>query len=63
MKKYLTIKQAAEYSGLSIHTLYRLSSRRELPMLKFGSRILIPLDEFDKWLQKYRVTEKFEGDD
>ena len=46
-KKYLTIKEAAEYSGLSKWTLYRLSCRREIPMLKIGSRVLIPKDEFE----------------
>jgi len=53
-KKYLTIIEASEYSGLSRWTLYRLSSRREIPMLKFGSKVLIPKDDFDTWLENFR---------
>ncbi len=53
-KKYLTITEASAFSGLSKWTLYRHSARREIPMLKFGSRVLIPKDDFENWLEKCR---------
>lgn len=53
-KKYLTIAEAAAYSSLSKWTLYRRSSRREIPMLKYGSKVIIPKEDFEKWLENYR---------
>ena len=53
-KKYLSITETSEYFGLSKWTLYRLSARREIPMLKYGSKILIPIDDFENWLEKFR---------
>ncbi|MGE5443323.1 MAG: helix-turn-helix domain-containing protein [Ignavibacteriales bacterium] len=50
-----SIKEAARASGLSVSLLYKLSARRELPIEKIGSRVLIPRREFDAWLLKHRV--------
>jgi len=60
-KKYITVKEASEYFGLSESTLYHLSARREIPMLKYGSKVLIPMDEFDDWLQIYRCKSNTRG--
>ncbi len=64
-KKYMTITEAAAYSGLSKWTLYRRSSKREIPMLKYGSKVLIPKDEFGDWLEKFRckLNYKIERDE
>ena len=54
-QKYFSIKAAAAYSGLSIHYLYKLTATKSLPMLKVGSRCLLPIADFDKWLEKHRT--------
>ena len=58
LKEYLSIREAAEYSGLSKHYLYKLSAKRALPMLKVGSRNLIPTKCFQAYLEKFRVGNK-----
>lgn len=50
-----SISEAAAVSGLSISKLYKLSARRELPLVKIGSRVLIPRWEFEAWLKKFTV--------
>ncbi len=54
-KRNLNIKEASEYSGLSISYLYKRSAKRDLPILKCGSRVLIPKRDFEAWLEKHRV--------
>lgn len=61
-KKYMTILEASEYCGLSKWTLYRHTSRRDIPMLKYGSKVLIPMDEFDEWLHKYKCKSTTKGE-
>lgn len=57
-KKHLNIQEASIYSGLSTSYLYKKSAQRDLPMLKCGSKVLIPKLEFDKWLDSKRVDIK-----
>jgi len=57
-KEYLSVKQAAEFSGLSKHFIYKKCCMRALPMLKVGSRNLIPTKEFQAWLETFRVNKK-----
>ena len=55
-KKYMSVAEAVAYSGLSIHYLYKLTATKSLPMLKVGSRCLLPISDFDKWLEKHRIN-------
>jgi len=55
-KKYLSIKEAAEFSGLSKWYLYKLSASGELPILKAGSRSLVPKKDFVEYLESKRRT-------
>ena len=53
--KNLTILEAAEIYGISSSTLYKLSAERKIPLLKIGRTVLIPISEFEAWLDKHRV--------
>ncbi len=57
-KTRYSIKEASKASGLSVSTLYKLSSKRKLILEKVGARVLIPKREFEEWLSKHRVTEQ-----
>ena len=59
-KKYMSVAAAAAYSGLSKHYLYRCTSKKSFQFLKVGSRCLIDIEKFDKWLQKHS-TDSGEG--
>jgi len=54
-KQYLSIEEASQLSGLSKWYLYKLSGKRELPMLKVSNRCLLPMEEFRSWLEKHRI--------
>ena len=57
--KCLTIAQAAKVYNISSSTLYKWSARREIPLLKLGSKkVLIPVSEFEAWLRSHRVDGK-----
>lgn len=60
-KQYMSIKEAAEFSGLSKWTLYQYSSRGKLKVLKVGTRTLVPVKDFTEWLESHgRVNNKKE---
>jgi len=54
-KEFLTIMEAARFSGLSESLLYKLSAQRVLPMLKIGAKVILPKTEFEQWLRSHRV--------
>ena len=48
--KYLTVKQIATSFGITPQSVYRILYRtKELESLKFGGRIMINIDEWNKW--------------
>jgi len=57
--KYLRRREAAQYVGLSEHTLNNLAARGEGPrFLKAGKRICVyAIAELDSWLSTARATE------
>jgi len=54
MKKYISITEASEFSGLSKWTLYQYSAQGKLPVLKVGTRTLVSVEEFTKWLEGHK---------
>jgi excisionase family DNA binding protein len=46
----LTLKRAAEESGLSVRTLYNIMGTGELPSVRVGGRRLIPARALEKFL-------------
>ncbi|MCH7950918.1 MAG: helix-turn-helix domain-containing protein [Candidatus Dadabacteria bacterium] len=55
VKKYLSIDEASKTYSLTKSTLYKLSALRRIPLIKLGSRVLIPVADFEKWLDAHRV--------
>jgi excisionase family DNA binding protein len=63
-KQYMSIKEASEFSGLSKWTLYQYSARAKLKVLKVGTRTLVPIKDFQEWLESHeRVNTDKEGSD
>ena len=50
-KSFLTVRQAAETSGLGISTIRLLIRRRQLPAQKVGQRVLIKRSDLEKFLE------------
>ena len=47
----LSIREAAEYLGIGINQAYEAARRREIPTIKIGKRILVPLAALERMLQ------------
>ena len=52
--RYLNIREAGEYLGFSVHTLYSWTSQRVIPFYKRGGRVRFDKAELDKWMQEGR---------
>ena len=48
----ITVPEAAEMLGLSRNFAYELVKQKQLPVVKFGKRLLIPRVALDKMLEK-----------
>ena len=48
----ITVPEAADMLGLSRNFAYELVNRGELPVVKFGKRLLIPRAALEKMLEK-----------
>lgn len=50
-----TVKQVAEYLGVTQRTVYALLRRRKLPALKVGGGWRFKPRELQEWLERQRV--------
>ena len=54
-RRLVNIKEAAEYTGLSVHTLYTMVSQRRIPYVKMGRLTKFDLRLLDEWIAKNTV--------
>jgi excisionase family DNA binding protein len=55
--QYLSLKNLAKYSGLSVNTLRRhidAGPSTALPCYRVGGKILVRRSEFDSWVAQWR---------
>ena len=55
MRRLIAIPEAAEYIGLSRHTLYTMVSQRRVPFVKVGSLVKFDVELLDKWIKQNTV--------
>ncbi len=53
--RYLDISAASAYTSLSERALYHRVSRREIPFIKQGRRILFDRVALDRWMRRVAV--------
>ena len=55
MQRLISINEAAEYTGLSPHTIYTMVSQRRIPYVKVGR--LVKFDEamLQAWIKQHTV--------
>lgn len=57
----LTTAQAAEYMGISMSALYKLTSSKRLPIYKpSGKKVYLKREEIDDYLAKCRISSQEE---
>ena len=54
-RRLLTIQEASQYTGLSVHTLYTMVSQRRIPYVKIGRLVKFEKEQLDKWI-KYQTV-------
>jgi excisionase family DNA binding protein len=54
-RKLLTVKEAARYTGLSVHTLYSWIWQKRVPYIKLGRAVRFDVDDLDRLIQLQRV--------
>lgn len=50
---FMDTKQVAELLNLSRTTIYDLAKEHEIPVIRFGAKIIIPRDEFVEWVKSH----------
>lgn len=53
--KLLNIKEASEFLRISEITLYKYVSKRSVPFIKVGRKVLFNLEDLEKWVENKRV--------
>ena len=54
-RRLLTVQEAAEYTGVSPHTLYTMVSQRRIPYVKVGRLTRFDLELLNQWLKQHTV--------
>jgi excisionase family DNA binding protein len=54
-KNILTVPEAADFTRLSISTVYAYVSRRKLPHFKIGAKLLFRRADLEQWLNRHFV--------
>jgi excisionase family DNA binding protein len=53
--RLLNIQEVAQYTGLSVHTLYTMVSQRRIPYVKMGRLTKFDQQAIDDWIAKNTV--------
>ena len=51
-KKVMSVQELSVQMGISLPTAYELVKQPGFPRVHVGSRILIPVEEFNEWLKE-----------
>ena len=54
-RRLLNIQEASTYTGLSVHTLYTMTSERRIPFVKVGRLTKFDREMLDKWIKQQTV--------
>ncbi len=54
-RRIISIQEAAQYTGLSPHTLSKMVSQRRIPYVKVGRRTMFDVGLLDDWLKQHTV--------
>jgi len=54
-KRFLDVKEVAEYLGLAISTIYTMASQRRIPFVKMGGCTKFDRKQLDRWVHSHSV--------
>ena len=56
-KKYIGIKELAEYLGIPVGSLYVMCCYKQIPHYKIGRRTVFDVKEIEAWVREKRIKE------
>lgn len=61
VSKFLTFAQAADFMGISKSSLYKLTSKREIPYYKpTGKALYFLAEDLEEWMSRGRQKSRYE---
>lgn len=54
-RRFLSVQEAAQYTGLSPHTLYAMVSQRRIPFVKLGRLVKFDARMLEEWIRQNTV--------
>ncbi len=54
-RRFISIQEAADYTGLSVQTLYKMVSQRRIPFVKMGRLTKFDVALLDAWIKQNTV--------
>ena len=57
-KVTISVQELSARMGISLNKAYELTRSPGFPILRVGTRILIPVDSLNEWLRNHAHTEK-----
>lgn len=54
-QKTLSPKEAAEYIGIHVETLYKMVRQKEVPHIRIRRRIFFSRETIDKWMRELEL--------
>ncbi|MCA4014306.1 helix-turn-helix domain-containing protein [Vibrio vulnificus] len=57
-KQFLSAEETAQYTGLSVKYIYKLTHAKQIPHYKLSRKLYFKRDDLDAWLMSHRVEEK-----
>lgn len=63
IKHTFTVKETAQYIGVSKDLIYKMVRTKEIPFIRIGRRVLFRKESIDQWLhsQKIASDQKVDG--
>lgn len=55
-KATMSVQELSAYMGISLPKAYELTKREGFPIIRIGTRILIPVEIFKEWLAKNAIN-------
>jgi len=54
-KRYLTLKEAAQYLGLSESYLYKATAKKEIPFIRLGRKLIFDIRKLDDLMKQNTI--------
>jgi excisionase family DNA binding protein len=54
-KRLLNVREAAQYLGLEVDTIYKKSRLRELPSVKVGRALRFDVEALDRFVEQHTI--------